>query len=444
VPETPDWKQKYRDALQEMEEAERRARQVEQSLRRLVGRLCAAGMGVNATLDDELSAVAAANRRNAPADELENLAGSLTTVIVAIDAVAPVLSSAAPAAARWEATRAAVAAVLKSLKEAQPAAELDDLIAQLPLAGGDAELAGIVERSASLIGELGDSVASERIKTAAVLSEVTHRLEEVAQFVAQSGEASRAGFDDTDGLNEGVLSQVREISQQMQFATDLTTLQSMVSERLDTVAKHVQDFRTREDARRHEQARRAAHMSARIEDLEREAQELCRKLNRERHSARIDPLTRLANRKSFDERLAREIAQHGDAPVSMLLLDVDDFKTVNDSYGHRAGDRVLQTVAHCLAGGLRAEDLIARIGGEEFVVLMTGVGREGAMRIANGLRTSVEALKLHFRGTPVRVTVSCGCTELKAGDTSSAVFDRADAALYRAKRGGKNLCVADS
>jgi diguanylate cyclase len=121
---------------------------------------------------------------------------------------------------------------------------------------------------------------------------------------------------------------------------------------------------------------------------------------------------------------------------------LDNFKAINDSYGHRAGDRVLQSVATCFLSGLREEDFVARIGGEEFVVLLTGLPFERALRIADELRAGVEALRFHFRGTPVRVTVSCGLTELRAGDAAGAAFDRADAALYRAKRGGKNLCIA--
>jgi diguanylate cyclase len=130
--------------------------------------------------------------------------------------------------------------------------------------------------------------------------------------------------------------------------------------------------------------------------------------------------------------------------VALLLFDVDDFKVINDSCGHRAGDRVLQVVARSLAAGLRAEDFIARIGGEEFVALIRDANREAAMRVANEMRKGVESMKLHFRGTPVRISVSCGVTELRAQDSVGAAFDRADAALYRAKQQGKNLCVADA
>jgi len=185
-------------------------------------------------------------------------------------------------------------------------------------------------------------------------------------------------------------------------------------------------------------------MRARIADLEKETQELHSKLDLEKHGARLDPLTGVANRKSFDERFAQEIARRADGstPLVMLLWDIDSFKVINDTYGHRAGDRVLQSVAACFISALRVSDFVARIGGEEFAVLLTGLNLADAVNIANQVRTAVEALRFHFRGTPVRVTVSCGITELHQIDASEAAFDRADAALYRAKNGGKNLCVA--
>ncbi|HXP26812.1 MAG TPA: GGDEF domain-containing protein, partial [Steroidobacteraceae bacterium] len=157
-----------------------------------------------------------------------------------------------------------------------------------------------------------------------------------------------------------------------------------------------------------------------------------------------DPLTGIANRKSFEERFAQEIAQkpRTDLALVMLLWDLDNFKVINDSYGHRAGDRVLQSVAACFMAAVRGNDFVARIGGEEFVMLLNGAKVEQALFIANQVRSAVEALRFHFRGTPVRVTVSCGLTQVKEDDGAEAAFDRADAALYRAKRGGKNVCVA--
>ena len=454
MPEIADWKQKYRTSLLEMEVEEKRWREVEQVLRRLVGRLCAAGMGVDPQLDDELKVLAAANRRNADAQELERLAESLTSAVVAVDATSPVLQllvplppRPAPAAKpeRWNATCAAVAALLERLKVGETDhSTLSNLAAELASAETDQALATVVARAADLIHERGESLANERLQAAAVLSEVTKRLEEMANYLWESNSASRSRFDDSQSLNDTVMSHVRELTDEVSGAAELGQLRSAVSARLELVAEQVCAFRAREATRMVEYNGRAEHMRERIADLERETQELHSKLDREKHGARLDPLTGVANRQSFDEHFAREHAlrTHGGAPAGLLLWDIDSFKFINDSYGHRAGDRVLQSVAECFKTALRGSDFVARIGGEEFAVLLRGLKLAEAVNVANQLRTTVEGLRFHFRGTPVRVTVSCGVTELTPDDSPEAAFDRADAALYRAKNAGKNLCVA--
>lgn len=440
-----DWKQKYRDSLLEMEREERRWRDIEQALRRLVGRLCAAGMGVDPQLDDELVALAAANRRNAEASELERLAASLTTAVVAVDAVAPVPATASvPLLVRWDVACAATARILEHLRAAgiEEAAVLE-LASKLPRVKTDAELGALLNRTAELIRLHGETLAAERLQATAVLSDVTARLEEMAGYLTESGDETRTRFADSASVNDTVMLQVRELTAEVHGATELRILQDAVSAGLETVAKQVLEFRAREESRLLDYIGRAERMRTRIADLEREAQELRSKLDREQHGARLDPLTRLANRKSFDERFSQEIERRArsDQPVTMLLWDLDNFKVINDTYGHRAGDRVLQNVATAFMSGLRAEDFVARIGGEEFVVLLTGVSFERARQIADQLRASVAALRFHFRGIPVKVTVSCGLTELRPVDAASAAFDRADAALYRAKHAGKNLCM---
>lgn len=463
--DTTDWKQKYRDSLLEMEAEEKQWRDIEQLLRRLIGRLCAAGMGVDRQLDDELTAIAAANRRNADAAELERLAESLTTAVVAVDATSPVrhlrtqpapqtpvsaplrITTPAPAATslRWHLTCTAVTGLLDRLKTAETdSSKVECMAAALAAADTDAALAAVMSDVADLIHARGESFARERLQAAAVLSEVTKRLEEMAAYLTEASSASRTRYDDTQSLNDTVMSHVRELTDEVSAATELRVLQSVVSARLETVARQVSDFRAREQIRLLEYNGRAEHMRTRIANLEREAQELHSKLDMEKHGARLDPLTGVANRKYFDERFAQEIAgrMHGGAPAGLLLWDIDNFKVINDSYGHRAGDRVLQSVAGCFTAALRSTDFVARIGGEEFAVLLSGLELAEALGVANQVRTAVEALRFHFRGTPVRVTVSCGITELHPDDSFEAAFDRVDAALYRAKHGGKNLCVA--
>jgi len=442
VSETADWKQKYRDSLVEMEAEEVRWKQVEQILRRLVGRLCAAGMGVNPQLDDELIALAAANRRNADADELARLADSLTTTVVAVDAAAPVPTITFPATDTQ--TRLAIKSLLERLAARDPKdPAAAALVGELASAKNDSALANVVTRAADLVHSHGEQLQRERLQTAGILAEVTKRLDEMAGYLSDSNHANRGHFEDTQTYNDAVMSQMRELTDEVAGATELGVLQGLVNARLERVAQYVSNFRAREEFRLLEVNGRAERMRSRIAELERETSDLHSRLDSEKQGARIDPLTGIANRKSFEERFAQEIAQKPAEPaVTMLLWDLDSFKVVNDSYGHRAGDRVLQSVAACFMAAVRGNDFVARIGGEEFVMLLSGAKIEQALLIANQVRSAVEALRFHFRGTPVRVTVSCGLTELKENDLAEAAFDRADAALYRAKHSGKNLCIA--
>ncbi|MGE4294709.1 MAG: diguanylate cyclase [Campylobacterales bacterium] len=151
----------------------------------------------------------------------------------------------------------------------------------------------------------------------------------------------------------------------------------------------------------------------------------------------VDPLTGLFNRQIFNELLRREIARakrHGD-PLSLLVLDIDHFKRVNDTFGHLAGDRVLEGLAKELTATLRTSDLLSRWGGEEFAVLLPHTDCEGARQAAEKLRQAVETCE--FEG-PGRITISIGAATWQTGEEMDAFFDRADRALYEAKKQGRN------
>jgi diguanylate cyclase len=166
-------------------------------------------------------------------------------------------------------------------------------------------------------------------------------------------------------------------------------------------------------------------------------------VRRERLRAMTDLLTELPNREAWQERLAFEYNrwQRYGHPLTVGVLDIDLFKRVNDSYGHKAGDRVLQLVAREFRERLRNTDFVARFGGEEFVLLFPETGPDDAQRVLDELRAHVGRLPFHFRGEPVTVTFSAGLAGLVSGDTEESVFDRADRALYQAKDNGRNRVV---
>jgi diguanylate cyclase len=124
------------------------------------------------------------------------------------------------------------------------------------------------------------------------------------------------------------------------------------------------------------------------------------------------------------------------------VWDVDHFKRINDTYGHRAGDRVLRAVADCLSGSIRGTDFLARYGGEEFVMILPGTKLEDALRVIDDMRVAVSKIGFHFRGNPVSITISSGITVLADADSAGSAFERADKALYNAKESGRNRCVS--
>ncbi|HET7788523.1 MAG TPA: GGDEF domain-containing protein [Myxococcales bacterium] len=158
-----------------------------------------------------------------------------------------------------------------------------------------------------------------------------------------------------------------------------------------------------------------------------------------------EPLTGLYNRRHFQERFAAEVAvaHRHRRPLSLLLVDVDHFKRVNDKHGHLAGDEVLKTVAQALTQGLRIEDILARFGGEEFVVLAREADAAAAMALAERLRQLVEAAQTPWEGgegipAGVSVTVSIGVAQLAPEENDRDLFQRADGAAYQAKKLGRN------
>lgn len=154
-----------------------------------------------------------------------------------------------------------------------------------------------------------------------------------------------------------------------------------------------------------------------------------------------DELTGVDNRRAFNDKLHTNIgrAKRYHEPLSLLMLDVDNFKKVNDSYGHNVGDLVLKTLVSALTEGIRQEDLIARWGGEEFSILLPQTGKDAALQQAERLREKVADYDFPTVG---QVTVSIGHTELQDQDIPESLVKRADNALYQAKRGGRNIVKA--
>lgn len=164
-----------------------------------------------------------------------------------------------------------------------------------------------------------------------------------------------------------------------------------------------------------------------------------------RLAARMDALTRIPNRAAFDERLREytALAQRGKMNFSLLLLDIDHFKKINDEHGHPNGDRILRGVATKIGENIRTNDFAARYGGEEFAVLFPATGLAEAANVAERMRQDIARTNFRLDGNVVRMTVSGGLAEYAPGKSIEETVQKADNALYQAKRSGRNSIFTD-
>ncbi len=195
-----------------------------------------------------------------------------------------------------------------------------------------------------------------------------------------------------------------------------------------------------------------ASMRAELEQKARTVEELRRELDSARQQALVDPLTGLCNRKGLDQAVAdhlRELRSGDDGgPLCVLLLDIDHFKRVNDTFGHLFGDKVIQGVANVLRQSLKGQDTAARYGGEEFAVVLPDTGLDDALKVAEFVRQRLARSRIRRRQnngemSQESVTASLGVAEYRPGEPLESWLERADAALYLAKQQGRNRVVGE-
>lgn len=165
-----------------------------------------------------------------------------------------------------------------------------------------------------------------------------------------------------------------------------------------------------------------------------------RQLTATKHEASLDALTRISNRGSFDRACREWVGENKN--FSLGIIDLDLFKKINDVHGHGTGDRALVTVAQALKNSVRSkDDVVARFGGDEFAVMIAGLNLRQTQSRLRMLTTTLSGTSITAKGPAVKITLSCGVAEFSAGDTVESLIERADSALYEAKRLGRNRVI---
>ncbi len=182
-------------------------------------------------------------------------------------------------------------------------------------------------------------------------------------------------------------------------------------------------------------------LQSRLNRAESMLQDQANEISMHMSEARTDALTSLPNRRAFDEELKRRMAQwrRHQVPLSVMIMDIDRFKRLNDTYGHQAGDVVLAGVARALQETMRDSDITARIGGEEMAVILPNSNAEEACRAAIRAREAIEQTQHFYEDQLLQVTVSIGVAQLSVDEGQESLLRRADEALYAAKEAGRNV-----
>jgi len=300
----------------------------------------------------------------------------------------------------------------------------------------------ILEQIADLIQVIRTRTLQEKQGIEEFLVQLGERFQEVNRQL----QGSEKYYDDAHQAGEQLDSDVKAgisgIDSSVRDATDLAQLRSDVQTHVDAVLVHLAKHRDEEKKRYEEAKAQVSSMSGRLQDLENETAELRSRIKQERNQAKVDPLTGIPNRLAYEERLEQEVARwkRFATPLVLVMWDIDLFKKVNDNFGHRAGDKVLRTIARTLESSIRETDFVARYGGEEFVQLMTGSSLEECLQVVEKIREAVKKTGFHFRNQAITITASCGLAEFRDGDSVEQWFERADKALYKAKQEGRNRC----
>jgi len=309
----------------------------------------------------------------------------------------------------------------------------------------DEDVVKALESIADLVINMRMRVESEKNDFQDFLQQVTEKLQMLDQHIQDNAEDQKTIFSENMKFSDDMDGEVDKIQTDVKEAVDLTDLKTSIAMKLSKITKHVEIFRTTEESRKLQMEIRVGELASKVHQLESDSKGLQERLAEEQKSAMQDALTKLPNRLSWNQRMEYEFSRWNryQSPLVIVIWDIDDFKKVNDTYGHKAGDKVLITIATLLEDRIRETDFIARFGGEEFVMLLPETEIEPAQAVVEKLRKSVEECDFHHGEKRVSITVSGGMTQFRKGDTAETAFERADQFLYKAKGNGKNRCYSE-
>ncbi len=304
----------------------------------------------------------------------------------------------------------------------------------------------LLEACLKTINVIISSINKERQSAEHFLLKLNDALSSVQQAVVSSLGSSSELKAKMQSLNQQIELQITHLGEASQKATSLEQLKLLVSDKLAAISGSLREKDQLEQQERSSLLLTLANMEQRLNELEQDANNFKKRISEQQFRSLQDALTEIPNRAAFDERYQLEIKrwQRYKKPMCIALADVDHFKNINDSYGHSAGDKTLKAIARMLKQSLRETDFIARYGGEEFIIIFPETALADLEAPLQALKNKIRKMPFKFKNVSVPITISFGATQFTEQDSNRSAFDRADEALYEAKRAGRDRVILKS
>lgn len=282
-------------------------------------------------------------------------------------------------------------------------------------------------------------------KTAKVfLSTLSDTLTTVQSAVKSTVTTCKSSQSQHDLLNEQLQKQIVDMASGLDKATSLADIKVDINAKLQIIAGTLEKKTTFERVQQDTLQSQLSTMTQKVDLLETQSRSFEKRIKEQQARSLQDALTKLNNRAAFDEFFAREMVRFHNSnkcELAIVVMDLDDFKRINDTYGHTAGDKTLQVISSTLKKYAGEDAFIARYGGEEFVLIYQSVSKNDLVIKLNTLRQQVAKLPFKFKNNKVTITLSIGASHVQKNDNVHMAFERADGALYQAKEKGKNTVI---
>lgn len=322
---------------------------------------------------------------------------------------------------------------------------LEDIKQQIHRNTEASGLVKLLKNVSEIINDANEKLQNEFRDIRQYITRVIGQLGELNEFLTNSLNEQQLAFTESRKLKAEFVARNETLQQKVDSTSNLEEIKECVNSHIAVVNENLKSHIELETKRHASTGKQMKKMQKELKGMQKQCNSLKKNLMRAKQKAMHDVLTGLPNRLAFNERFREEFSryQRYNQTLSLAVLDIDYFKKVNDTYGHKAGDKVLKAVAEVCNSNIREADFLARFGGEEFVLLLPATQLQQAAHAMDKLRVIIEDCHFHYSDQSVPITVSIGVAEMRAEDTTETIFKRADEALYAAKGNGRNRCITE-